>query len=130
MTTNPFDHIKDPIVRAEAMRAQAVADMIIDGIQGIRNLAQTVTAKLRAHLEYRRTFDTLAGMTDRELDDIGISRGDISAVARGIDPRPADRRPGDALARRVALAQAFEQDKAEREVAGLRANDNRPAAAA
>jgi len=130
MTTNQFDHIKDPIARAEAMRAQAVADMIIDGVQGIRHLVQAVTAKVQAYLEYRRTFDVLTGMTDRELDDIGISRGDIPAVARGIDPRPAERRPGDALARRLALAEAFEQDKAESDVVGYRANDNRPAAAA
>jgi len=131
MTTNQFDHIQDPIARAEAMRAQAVADMIIEAVEGLRNLVKTVTAKVSAYLEYRRTFDMLTGMTDRELDDIGISRGDIPAVARGVDPRPeAIRRSGDALARRLAVAEAFEQGKVEAEVVGFRANDNRPAAAA
>lgn len=131
MNTNQFDHIQDPIARAEAMRAQAVAEMIIEAVDGLRNLVKAATAKVSGYLEYRRTFDVLTGMTDRELDDIGISRGDIATVARGVDPRPeAIRRPGDALARRLAVAEAFEQSKVEGEVVGIRANDNRPAAAA
>ncbi len=131
MDMNQFNNIQDPIARAEAMRAQAVADMITDAVVGLRNLFKGATAKLSAYLEYRRTFDVLAGMTDRELDDIGISRGDIPAVARGIDPRPQRAAvPADALARRLALAEAFEQEKEEAAVVSFRANDNRPAAAA
>ncbi|HMA15596.1 MAG TPA: DUF1127 domain-containing protein, partial [Kiloniellaceae bacterium] len=129
MSINPFNQIQDPIARAEAMRAQAVADMIIDAADGVHRAVKFVAAKVSGYLEYRRTFSVLAGMTDRELDDIGITRGDIPAVARGIDPRAAERRPGDALARRLALAEAFEQEKAEGKVLELRANDNRPAAA-
>jgi uncharacterized protein YjiS (DUF1127 family) len=131
MDMNQFNHIQDPVARAEAMRAQAVAQMIIDSVDSVRNGVKALAAKVSAYLEYRRTFDVLTGMTDRELDDIGISRGDIPAVARGVDPRPeAIRRPGDALARRLAVAEAFEQGKVEAEVVGFRANDNRPAAAA
>ncbi len=132
MDMNQFKHIQDPIARAEAMRAQAIADSIVDAIDGLRKLIKTATAKVAAHLEYRRTFDVLSGMTDRELDDIGINRGDIRAVALGLDPRPqpAIRCPGDALARRLALAEAFEQGKDEAKVVDFRTNDNRPAAAA
>jgi len=130
MSTNQFNHIQDPIARAEAMRAQAVADMIIDAADGVCRLVKAVATKVSDYLEYRRTFNALAGMTDRELDDIGITRGDIPAVARGIDPRPAERRPGDALARRLALAVAFDQEQGKGEVVERRANDNRPAAAA
>src|SRR5690606_18312747 len=96
MSTHPFSHIKDPIARAEAMRAQAMADMIVDGIDGVRRVVKAVARKVADYIEYRRTFAALAAMTDRELDDIGITRGDIPTVARGIDPRPAERRPGDA----------------------------------
>lgn len=32
---------------------------------------------------YRRTVAELSGLTNRELNDIGISRSDIPAVARG-----------------------------------------------
>jgi len=130
MNTNQFNNIQDPIARAEAMRAQAIADMLTDMITGVAALVKSAAAKLTAYIEYRRTFDVLAGMTDRELEDIGISRGDIPAVARGVDPRPQRTQvPGDALARRLALAEAFEEEKPA-EVVAFRANDNRPAAAA
>lgn len=130
MNTKHFDNIKDPITRAEALRAEAIAETILDGVNGLRKLVKPAVAKVAGYREYRRTFDALTVMTDRELDDIGITRGDIPAVARGIDPRPAERRPGDALARRLALAEAFEQEQAAGNVVPLRSNDNRPAAAA
>jgi uncharacterized protein YjiS (DUF1127 family) len=38
----------------------------------------TAMAKRR---EARATFKTLQGLTDRELNDIGISRGDIRSIA-------------------------------------------------
>ena len=34
----------------------------------------------------KRAFYELSMLTDRELQDIGLHRGMISAVARGIDP--------------------------------------------
>ena len=33
---------------------------------------------------YRRTVTELSSLTNRELDDLGINRGDISFVARNI----------------------------------------------
>jgi len=128
---NSLNSIQDPIARAEARRAQAVAQMILDGSEGLRSLVKSVVAKISAHIQYRRTVDVLTAMTDRELDDIGISRGDIPAVARGEDPRQQTvARPGDALAQRLALAEAFEQGTEETKVVAIRTNDNRPAAAA
>ncbi|EFO29780.1 conserved domain protein [Roseibium sp. TrichSKD4] len=32
---------------------------------------------------YRSTYDELSRLSNRELDDLGISRADISTVARG-----------------------------------------------
>ncbi|MEQ8357242.1 MAG: DUF1127 domain-containing protein [Kiloniellaceae bacterium] len=122
MEMTQFNNIQDPIARAEAMRAQAVANLIVDAIDGLRDLVKGATAKVSAYFEYRRNFDTLAALTDRELDDIGISRGDIPAVASGHDPR--SRREaflGDALAQRLALAEAFEQET----LAGVAANEDR-----
>jgi uncharacterized protein YjiS (DUF1127 family) len=130
MNMNQFQHIQDPIARAEAMRAQAIAEMITDSLDGLRDVVKAGVAKLAAYLEYRRTFALLSGMTDRELDDIGICRAEIAAVARGHDPRRQSVAvAGDALARRMALAEAFEQGD-ETEVRSPRVDDHRTAAAA
>ncbi len=130
MNMMQFNHIQDPIARAEAMRSQAVAAMILDGVETLRGSFKAASARLTAYMSYRRTYNALAAMTDRELDDIGIGRSDIEAVARGFDPR-AERNavPSDALTQHAALAEAFEQ---EAEVAAPvpGSNDNRTAAAA
>lgn len=130
MDMNQFNNIHDPIARAEAMRAQAVAEIILNGVNALRSFFKPATAKLAAYLEYRRTFDALSAMTDRELDDIGIGRCDIDAVARGIDPREQTGvSMGDALTQRLALAKAFDK---EEEVAApaFHSDDHRTAAAA
>jgi uncharacterized protein YjiS (DUF1127 family) len=129
MSNIDFSNIQDPIARAEAMRAQAIAEMFVDAIEGLRSLVKGAVAKVSAYLEFRRTYDVLSGMTDRELDDIGITRGDIADVARGIDPRPQAqaRVPGDALAQHLALASIYDQ---EAPATAERANDDRPAVAA
>lgn len=105
MSNFNFSNIQDPIARAEAMRAQAISEMFVDAIDGLRSLVKGAVAKVSAYLEFRRTYDVLSGMTDRELDDIGISRGDIADVARGYDPRPQAQQklPGDALAQHLSL---------------------------
>lgn len=44
---------------------------------------RTAMAGARARrAAYRRTFAELAGLSDRELSDIGIARGDIRRIAR------------------------------------------------
>ena len=41
-----------------------------------------IAAKIRAYLRYRETVRELSRLTDRELDDLGLSRSDIQYVAR------------------------------------------------
>lgn len=41
-----------------------------------------VMAKLRAYLRYRDTVRELSKLTDRELDDLGITRYQIESIAR------------------------------------------------
>tara|TARA_B100001115_G_C15805342_1_gene398672 strand:- start:1140 stop:1343 length:204 start_codon:yes stop_codon:yes gene_type:complete len=47
------------------------------------NLLKNFLQKLRKSQSYRNTFNELSRLTDRELADIGIARGDIKNVARG-----------------------------------------------
>ncbi len=42
-----------------------------------------VVSLLTAWNDVRRTRNSLSRLTDRELDDIGLCRGDIERVARG-----------------------------------------------
>ena len=48
-------------------------------------LLKNFLQKLRDRQTYRNTYNELAKLTDRELNDIGIGRGDIKRVAMG-DP--------------------------------------------
>ncbi len=41
-----------------------------------------IAKALRRHQAYNRTTRELSRLSDRELSDLGISRGQISAVAR------------------------------------------------
>jgi uncharacterized protein YjiS (DUF1127 family) len=41
-----------------------------------------ILSKVRSYLQYRETVAELSRLTDRELDDLGISRYDIESVAR------------------------------------------------
>ncbi len=41
-----------------------------------------VLSKIRNYLQYRGTVAELSRLTDRELEDLGISRYDIESVAR------------------------------------------------
>jgi uncharacterized protein YjiS (DUF1127 family) len=45
-------------------------------------LVSWVLAKIRNYLQYRETVAELSRLTDRELDDLGISRYDIDSIAR------------------------------------------------
>ncbi len=42
-----------------------------------------VLSKIRGWVRYRETVRELSRLTDRELDDLGISRLEIDAIARG-----------------------------------------------
>ena len=68
-------------------------------------------------------------MTNRELDDIGLCRGDIDAVARGHDPRPQrEDYLAEVLAQHAKLEKTFTDEGAADEKTG--ANDNRSVEAA
>lgn len=41
----------------------------------------SMMSKIRKYRQYRNTMNELSGLTDRELSDIGISRGEIPAIA-------------------------------------------------
>jgi uncharacterized protein YjiS (DUF1127 family) len=43
---------------------------------------KTITEKLAAWLRYREAVRELSQLSDRELDDIGIRRGDIEFILR------------------------------------------------
>ena len=40
-------------------------------------------SRIRAYFRYRETVSELSRLSDRELDDLGISRYEIESVARG-----------------------------------------------
>ena len=42
----------------------------------------TLLAKIRAWLRYRETIAELSRLSDRELEDLGIHRGEIESVAK------------------------------------------------
>jgi uncharacterized protein YjiS (DUF1127 family) len=41
-----------------------------------------ILSKIRAYFRYRETIAELSRLSDRELDDLGISRFEIDRVAR------------------------------------------------
>ena len=49
---------------------------------GIAGLLNRLRARGEEYARYVRTRDELAGLTDRELADIGLVRGDIDRIAR------------------------------------------------
>ncbi|GGG82492.1 hypothetical protein GCM10011415_35270 [Salipiger pallidus] len=49
----------------------------------IGRFVTTVFDTIAEWKEVRDTRKALSGLSDRELDDIGLTRGDIEAVARG-----------------------------------------------
>ena len=63
-----------------------MAHITLSGVRAEFSVVERATAlvaKFNDWRSYRRTVRELAGLTDRELNDIGISRAEISAVARG-----------------------------------------------
>lgn len=51
---------------------------------GMGNVVERFVAFLSSWQEARMTRRELGRLSDRELDDIGLSRGDIERVARGL----------------------------------------------
>ncbi|QRM36066.1 DUF1127 domain-containing protein [Microvirga sp. VF16] len=45
-----------------------------------------IVSKISAYLHYRKVIRELMQLSDRELDDIGVVRNDIDAIARQSAP--------------------------------------------
>lgn len=52
-------------------------------LSGVANWIKKINAKLAHRKAVRQAVKDLSALTDYELNDIGISRGDIRAVANG-----------------------------------------------
>jgi uncharacterized protein YjiS (DUF1127 family) len=50
----------------------------------VSSLMTSIVSRIAAYLSYRRTYKALAALDDRELADLGIGRGRIEDVARGM----------------------------------------------
>lgn len=61
---------------------------ISEGIQRTTFVALTsiekLIVKIQRHNQYRKTVSELSALDDRELSDIGLVRGDINRVAKGL----------------------------------------------
>ena len=53
------------------------------GLDGIANWFKNLNAQIERNRQINQTMKELAKLNDRELNDIGIARGDIWAVAHG-----------------------------------------------
>jgi uncharacterized protein YjiS (DUF1127 family) len=56
---------------------------IQDAIEGFRDLRRSMKLRAERKASYKRTLKELSRLTDFELNDIGICRGDIRNIARG-----------------------------------------------
>ncbi len=45
-------------------------------------IISTLIARVRAYMRYRASVRALSSLSERELADIGLSRGDIDSVSR------------------------------------------------
>ncbi len=52
-------------------------------VGGVGNVVAQITSLIASWRETRMTRRELGRLSDRELDDIGLCRGDIERVARG-----------------------------------------------
>jgi len=54
-----------------------------DAIEGFSDLRRSMKLRAERKASYKRTLKELSRLTDFELNDIGICRGDIRNIARG-----------------------------------------------
>jgi uncharacterized protein YjiS (DUF1127 family) len=50
--------------------------------EGAPMFIAAIVAKIQSYLRYRETVRELSKLSDRELDDLGIVRNDITNIAR------------------------------------------------
>ena len=53
------------------------------GLPGIANWFKKIIAKYKHHRQAQITIKELSRLSDRELNDMGLARGDIYTVAHG-----------------------------------------------
>jgi uncharacterized protein YjiS (DUF1127 family) len=56
---------------------------IQDAIEGFSDLRRSMKLRAERKASYKRTINELSKLTEFELNDIGICRGDIRNIARG-----------------------------------------------
>ena len=56
---------------------------IQDAIEGFRDLRRSMKQRAERRASYNRTYKELSQLTNFELNEIGISRGDIHSIASG-----------------------------------------------
>jgi len=56
---------------------------IQDAIEGFNDLRRAMKQRAERRASYKQTYKELSKLTDFELNDIGICRGDIRNIARG-----------------------------------------------
>ena len=59
------------------------SNWIQDAIEGFSDLRKEMKLRSKRKASYNRTLKELSKLTDFELNDIGICRGDIKNIARG-----------------------------------------------
>ena len=59
------------------------SSFLLSPIEVIINFFRAIGRKLEENREYRQTLRELSLLSNRELNDIGMTRGDIYSVARG-----------------------------------------------
>ena len=61
----------------------------IVGLNGIANFFKNLGAELKRRRNIKQTYKALSNLSSRELDDIGICRGDIKFIANQSYPKAA-----------------------------------------
>src|SRR3546814_19743082 len=77
MNSSQYKNIQDPIARAEALRAEAIANPIFDRAVALRTLAQAAASTVSGYCDSRRTHNVLRRRPDPNPADIGIHTGHI-----------------------------------------------------
>ena len=75
--------------RVETRPVPAAVDGQTGLLGSLAALFSKLTRSVSQAIQYRRTYAELAQLDDRTLADVGITRGDIPAIASGIYAREA-----------------------------------------
>jgi uncharacterized protein YjiS (DUF1127 family) len=81
-----YEEVNRQVARAQQLRAEATAQMLIAAGRRLSGALRPLLAGLAHWQERRRTYDALMRCSDRVLADIGIAREDIPLIPRGLDP--------------------------------------------